>query len=59
MTSNATPVYEYEGSVPPKVPLPDGWVCFSDDDGEEYYFRPETGETVWEVRTIVPIVPCM
>jgi hypothetical protein len=34
---------EYEGAVQPKAPLPDGWVAFSDEDGAEYYFHPETG----------------
>jgi len=36
---------EYEGAVQPKAPLPDGWVAFADEDGAEYYFKPETGET--------------
>ena len=35
---------EYDGAVKPSVALPEGWVAFLDEDGAEYYFKPETGE---------------
>lgn len=38
----------YDGAVKPAEPLPPGWVCFLNEEGNEYYLHAASGTTAWE-----------